>query len=75
MKRIIINNDNLDILNIDETVIRVKALMVNSKSELLIVHNNHTYQFPGGHWKEVESLEGALTREIKDGYKQFFFSC
>lgn len=66
MKRIIINNDNLDILNIDETVIRVKALMVNSKSELLIVHNNHTYQFPGGHWKEVESLEETLTREIKE---------
>ena len=66
MKRIVINNDNLDILNIDETVIRVKALMTNNKGELLIVHNNHTYQFPGGHWKKTESLEETLRREIKE---------
>lgn len=66
MKRVIINNDNLDITKIDETVIRVKALMKNDKEEMLIVHNNYTYQFPGGHWKENESLEESLSREIKE---------
>ena len=35
MKRIIINEDNLDIKDIDDTVIRVKALMVNEKNESL----------------------------------------
>ena len=31
MKRVIINNDNLDTTKIDETVIRVKALMKQKK--------------------------------------------
>lgn len=66
MKRVIINEDNLNIMNIDSTIIRVKALMVNKKDELLIVHNNYTYQFPGGHWKLSESLEDCLKREIKE---------
>ena len=66
MKRVIINEEQLDITKMDETVIRVKALMVNEKKELLVVHNNYTYQFPGGHWKEYESLEETLKREIKE---------
>lgn len=66
MKRVIINEDNLDIMNMDSTVIRVKALMINEKDELLIVHNNYTYQFPGGHWRRSESLEESLKREIKE---------
>lgn len=66
MKRVIINKDKLDITKIDSTVIRVKALMINEKEELLIVHNNYTYQFPGGHWKKEESLEESLVREIKE---------
>ena len=57
MKRIIVNSQNLDTKVVDDTVIRVKALMVNKKEELLVVHNNDTYQFPGGHWKLTESLE------------------
>ena len=66
MKRVIINEENIDINNVDETVIRVKALMINEKEELLVVHNNYTYQFPGGHWREDESLEESLSREIKE---------
>lgn len=66
MKRIIINEENIDINKMDETVIRVKALMINEKEELLVVHNNYTYQFPGGHWREEESLEESLSREIKE---------
>lgn len=66
MKRVIINDNNLDIMNMDSTVIRVKALMINEKDELLIVHNNYTYQFPGGHWRANESLEESLKREIKE---------
>ena len=66
MKRIIVNSQNLDTKVVDDTVIRVKALMVNKKEELLVVHNNDTYQFPGGHWKLTESLEETLEREIKE---------
>ena len=66
MKRVIINEDKLDIMNMNDTVIRVKALMVNKNDQLLVVHNNHTYQFPGGHWRLNESLEDSLRREIKE---------
>ena len=66
MKRVIINEDNLDIKKVEDSVIRVKALMVNDKNELLVVHNNYTYQFPGGHWRDNESLEESLKREIKE---------
>ena len=66
MKRVIINEEKIDIMNVESTVIRVKALMVNPKDELLIVHNNYTYQFPGGHWRQSESLEESLKREIKE---------
>ena len=37
MKRIIINEENIDTNKMDETVIRVKALMINKKEELLVV--------------------------------------
>lgn len=66
MKRIIINEEQIDMMKVETTVIRVKAVMVNQKEELLIVHNNHTYQFPGGHLKPKESLEESLKREIKE---------
>lgn len=66
MKRRIINDDNIDITKVQDTVIRVKGLMVNEKQELLVIHNNYTYQFPGGHWRESESLEESLKREIKE---------
>ena len=64
MKRIIINEENIDINNVDETIIRVKALMINEKEELLVVHNNYTYQFPGGHLEDNESLIETLKREV-----------
>lgn len=31
MKRVIINEEKIDIMNVESTVIRVKALMVNPK--------------------------------------------
>ena len=66
MKKIVINEDNIEKEKVEDIVIRVKALMINEKKELLVVHNNYTYQFPGGHWRSYESLESSLTREIKE---------
>lgn len=66
MKRVIINENNLDTTKINDTVIRVKALIVNEKKDLLVIHNNYTYQFPGGHWRSEETLEETLRREIKE---------
>lgn len=66
MKKVIINDYFLKKEDLDFTVIRVKALIINSKGEVLIAHNNNTYQFIGGHLKENESLEECLKREIKE---------
>lgn len=66
MKRVFINDDNLDISDLDYEVIRVKGIIINSKNEVLLAHNNNTYQFPGGHQENNEDMEEALTREIKE---------
>ncbi len=66
MKKIIYNNDNLKEKDIDETVVRTKAIIINSKNEILLGRVNTTYQFPGGHLEEGESLEQCLLREVKE---------
>ena len=64
MKRIFINNDNLNKSDLDYEVIRVKGVIINEKDEILIAHNNDTFQFIGGHLQENEDMEEALLREI-----------
>lgn len=66
MKQILINEDNLKEDDMEATVIRVKAIIINSKSEVLIAHNNGTYQFPGGHKEDDEGMEETLIREVKE---------
>lgn len=66
MVRILINDDNLTSDDIDYEVIRVKGIVINSNDEVIVVHNNNTYQFPGGHNRKDESLEATLEREIKE---------
>lgn len=66
MKQIFINDNNLTESDIEYSVIRVKGMLVNSSNEILIAHNNGTYQFPGGHKEDDESLEVTLIREIKE---------
>lgn len=66
MKEIIINDSHLTEDEMDDKVIRVKALIFNSKGEILLAHNNNTYQFPGGHKKSDESIDDSILREIKE---------
>lgn len=66
MEKLFINQDNLKKEDIDEETIRVKALVINDKDELLLEYNNYTFQFPGGHRKDDEALELTLLREIKE---------
>ena len=54
MKRIFINEDQLNFTDLDYEVIRVKGIIFNAKNEILIAHNNGTYQFPGGHLEKKE---------------------
>lgn len=66
MREIIFNNHNLTDNDIEEKVVRVKGLIVNSKGKILLAHNNHTYQFPGGHLEEGEDMKDCIVREIKE---------
>lgn len=64
MKIKIINYDHIKDEDILDRVIRVKALMINSKKEILLASAYTTIQFPGGHLEEGESLEETLKREV-----------
>ena len=66
MKHIIVNEHNLTDNDISRKVVRVKALIFNSKGKVLIAHNNNTFQFPGGHLEDNEDINNCLIREIKE---------
>lgn len=66
MKKIIINDSNLTDDDIESKVVRVKALILNSKGKVLLAQNNNTYQFIGGHLEENESMNECIIREISE---------
>lgn len=66
MRKIIINDDELEENEIELKVIRVKGIILNSSGKILLAHNNYTYQFPGGHKEDNESLDECIIREIKE---------
>lgn len=64
MKRVFFNKDNLSKSDFDYEVIRVKGIILNDKDEVLLAHNNNTFQFIGGHLESDEDMEEALLREV-----------
>ena len=76
----IINYDHIKESEINDRIIRVKAVMMNSKKEILLAEAYTTIQFPGGHLEEGETLDEGLKREVleetgiilNDEYKPFF---
>lgn len=66
MKKVFINKDKLNYEDLDYEVIRVKGLVINSLNEIILIENNNTYQFPGGHKKDNEEISETLKREIKE---------
>lgn len=66
MKRVIYNEDNLKNSDIDEKVVRVKGIFINSNNEVLLSCCEDLYQFPGGHVEIGETLIEAFKREIEE---------
>ena len=64
MKQIITNKYNLTNKDMTEVVKRVKVLFVNSNNEILLAYSHNSYQFPGGHVEENETLIQAVKREV-----------
>ena len=66
MKEVIYNYDFMKEDEVNNIVQRVKALIINSKGEILIGYAGKVYQFVGGHVEEGEGLMTALAREVKE---------
>ena len=64
MKEIIFNDNFLTDEEMESEVIRLKALIINSKDKILLAHNNNTFQFPGGHLEEDEPMDDCIAREV-----------
>ncbi len=64
MKEFVINDNNLNDDDIEMKVVRVKGLVFNSNGKILLVFNNNTYQFPGGHLDDNEEIDDCIKREI-----------
>ncbi len=66
MKEIIYNEDNLNVNDINNVVERAKAIIVNSKGEILLGYGNNNYQIIGGHKENNETYKDCLIREVKE---------
>ena len=66
MRTLVINDKKLLEKDIEYSVIRTKAFIVNNNDEIILVHNNHTFQFPGGHLELGETLVDSIKRELKE---------
>lgn len=64
MKTLIDNKDKLKFEDITDNTIRVKAIMVNDRNEILLGYSFGEYQFPGGHIELGEDLNEGLKREL-----------
>lgn len=64
MKVKIFNKDKVNEDLIRDKIVRVKALIVNSKNEIMLGEAFGTIQFPGGHLEENETLNDGLKREM-----------
>ena len=64
MRTIVHNSDNVKKEEITSVVRRARALIINSKDEILLGYCDGNYQFPGGHLEHGETIKDGLKREL-----------
>lgn len=64
MKEIVINNQNLKEYEINDLMVKVRAIIVNDSNEIIIARVYDNYSFPGGKVDKYEKPIDALKREI-----------
>lgn len=65
MKKIIYNNDNINLSDITSISVRIKVLLINN-GKLLIGNEDGCFMFIGGHNEDNEKLIDTLKREVKE---------
>ena len=66
MKELVYNHNNLRDSDINIFSRRAKAIIKNSKNQILLACVNGNYHLPGGHLEGRESYEECLERELKE---------
>lgn len=66
MKIVVHNEYNVKEEEVTDKIYRCRAVMINSKNEILLGYLDGTYQFPGGHLEANETKDECLIREIKE---------
>ena len=64
--KLTINKHNLKLNEIEEYKIKVRAILINEKNELLIANYGGTYLLPGGKIDQNEEITKCLLRELKE---------
>lgn len=66
MKKIIINDNNLKLNEIDEIKDKCRVIFIDDNNKILVVHYGEIYLLPGGKVDGNESIYDAAKREIKE---------
>ena len=66
MKAVFFNDDNLSENQIQDDVLKARAIIINDDNELLLSCCAGLYLLPGGRIKSHENIEDGLLREVKE---------
>ncbi len=64
MKKITLNDDNLTLTDIQNKIIKARAIIINDNKEILLANYAGTFLLPGGKIEDNETIIAGLLREV-----------